>query len=312
MHMHKGDVTMRRLRLKPEGVALQHVRSATDNASFLEARHINPIKGRGVFAVSPFQRGDFVVEYRGEIIDSTESQARRKKYHPSQAVFMFDFYWQGKQWCMDASVENGSLGRLVNDDHVKPNCWMKKIVADGKPHLVLFALKNIERGDEIAYDYGGSDWPWRVDKNRKKKQVGSSDKTGVQDTNVVSPLILKVDGGHSANDAFIKRNKVRVESSDRTEVQYTAEVSPLILKVDGGHSTNDAFMNRDKERVESSDRTEGQDTAEVSPLILKVKKFPVNSLVEYTDSEVSSGPDLSSPQPDTVSDLPSSSIQIVW
>ncbi|XP_067311201.1 uncharacterized protein [Pseudorasbora parva] len=269
--MHKGDVTMRRLRLKPEGVALQHVRSATDNACFLEARHINPIKGRGVFAVSPFQRGDFVVEYRGEIIDSTESQARRKKYHPSQAVFMFDFYWQGKQWCIDASVENGSLGRLVNDDHVKPNCRMKKNVADGKPHLVLFALKNIERGDELTYDYGGSDWPWRVDKNRKKKQV---------------------------------------ESSDRTEVQDTAEVSPLILKVDGGRSTNDAFMNRDKERVESSDRTEVQDTADVSPLILKVKKFPVNSLVEYTDSEVSSGPDLSSPHPDTVSDLPSSSIQM--
>lgn len=39
---------------------------------------------------------------------------------------------------------------------------MKKIVADGKPHLVLFALQNIERGDELSYDYGGSDWPWRV------------------------------------------------------------------------------------------------------------------------------------------------------
>lgn len=38
----------------------------------------------------------------------------------------------------------------------------KKIVADRKPHLVLFALQNIERGDELTYDYGGSDWPWRV------------------------------------------------------------------------------------------------------------------------------------------------------
>lgn len=63
---------------------------------------------------------------------------------------------------IDAAVENGSLGRLVNDDHVNPNCRVKKIVADRKPHLVLFALQNIERGDELTYDYGGSDWPWRV------------------------------------------------------------------------------------------------------------------------------------------------------
>ena len=43
--------------------------------------------------------------------------------------------------------------------------------------------------------------------------------------------MLQVDGGRSTNDAFMNRDKERVESSDRTEVQDTAEVSPLILKV---------------------------------------------------------------------------------
>ncbi|ROJ30524.1 Gastrula zinc finger protein XlCGF8.2DB [Anabarilius grahami] len=118
----------------------------------------------------------------------------------------------------------------------------------------------------------------------------------------------QVDGGHSTNVAFEHSNRELVESSN-TRVQDTNEVSPSILKVDGGHSTNVAFEHSNRELVESSN-TRVQDTNQVSPSILKVTKKPMNSLVEYTDSdEVSSGPDFSSPQPDTVSDLPSSSIQ---
>ena len=33
---------------------------------------------------------------------------------------------------------------------------MKLIEADGKPHLCLFALKEIMAGTEITYDYGGN------------------------------------------------------------------------------------------------------------------------------------------------------------
>lgn len=62
---------------------------------------------------------------------------------------------------LDASEEDGSLGRLVNDNHKNPNCVMKKIIVDDKPHLCLFSLKKIEIGDEIDYNYGDSKWPWR-------------------------------------------------------------------------------------------------------------------------------------------------------
>lgn len=62
---------------------------------------------------------------------------------------------------IDASREDESLGRLVNDQHKGPNCRMKKIDVDGMPHLCLFAIKDINEGDEITYDYGGDDCPWR-------------------------------------------------------------------------------------------------------------------------------------------------------
>ncbi len=38
---------------------------------------------------------------------------------------------------------------------------MKTIRVDGEPHLCLFAVKDISPGEEIMYNYGDSDWPWR-------------------------------------------------------------------------------------------------------------------------------------------------------
>lgn len=62
---------------------------------------------------------------------------------------------------IDASDEDKSLGRLVNDDHRRPNCKMKTVEVEGIPHLSLFALRDIEPGEEITFDYGKADWPWR-------------------------------------------------------------------------------------------------------------------------------------------------------
>nr|XP_049588466.1 uncharacterized protein LOC125976693 isoform X16 [Syngnathus scovelli] len=83
-----------------------------------------------------------------------------KQYSEKESTFLFDFEWQNHYWCIDASTEDGSLGRLVNDNQKSPNCTMKKIVND-EPHLCLFAIKNIEMGTEIDYNYGDSKWPWR-------------------------------------------------------------------------------------------------------------------------------------------------------
>ncbi|KAI4889246.1 hypothetical protein NFI96_027659 [Prochilodus magdalenae] len=157
----KNRVTMPP-RISPLKDAINHVVSKTDKTFKLEVKYINTVKGRGVFAKSPICKGDFVVEYRGDIINDAESQRRRRLYHPSCAAFMFAFKWKGKTWCIDASREDGSFGRLVNDDHRRPNCRMKKIDVNGNAHLCLFALNHIEEGEEITYDYGGEDCPWRT------------------------------------------------------------------------------------------------------------------------------------------------------
>ena len=64
-------------------------------------------------------------------------------------------------YSIDAFKEDGSYGRLVNDNNKSPNCIMKKMIINNRQHLFLLAVRTIEVGTEIDYNYGDSKWPWR-------------------------------------------------------------------------------------------------------------------------------------------------------
>ncbi|XP_033933855.2 uncharacterized protein [Pseudochaenichthys georgianus] len=150
----------RRRRINPKDDATFYIDTGGDKAG-LDVQYINAIKGRGIFTSIPFQKGDFLIEYRGELISKKECARRLKLYPVALKVFMFDFHFDGKLWCVDAAKEDESLGRLVNDDHRNPTAKMRQLSVQGKPHLCLFADRDISPGEEITYNYGDSDWPWR-------------------------------------------------------------------------------------------------------------------------------------------------------
>ncbi|KAM9431823.1 uncharacterized protein Hap1MRO34_002964 isoform 2-T3 [Clarias gariepinus] len=153
---------MRRRSRKPSPLEeATHFSLKKEDQNGLEARFINEFKGRGVFSCTDFDKGDFLLEYRGDLISREECERRQRIYDDALKVFMFEFRFNGKFLCVDAALDDGSLGRLVNDDHLKPNCRMKTIRVDGNPHLCLFAIRSICPGEEISYDYGDSEWPWR-------------------------------------------------------------------------------------------------------------------------------------------------------
>ena len=56
--------------------------------------------------------------------------------------------------------------RFVNDSD-NPNAKMKIVMMYGLPKLCLFASETILKGDEIVYDYGVENLPWR----EKVKQI---------------------------------------------------------------------------------------------------------------------------------------------
>jgi len=121
----------------------------------LEIRDI-PEKNRGVVPTKKLSKGDFVVEYAGELIEHTTAEERENKYamDVSKGCYMYYFKTNGKHYCIDATVETGRYGRLVNHSRLHPNL-MTKVIMNGKsPRLILVAKHDIEPGTELLYDYG--------------------------------------------------------------------------------------------------------------------------------------------------------------
>lgn len=112
-------------------------------------------KGRGIVATRDFNRGDFVVEYSGELIDINEAKVRERLYAADEntGCYMYYFLFNNKQYCVDATAESKKMGRLVNHSR-QGNLITKTIVVDSVPRLILVAKRDIPRGEELLYDYG--------------------------------------------------------------------------------------------------------------------------------------------------------------
>lgn len=113
-------------------------------------------KGRGIKAVRDFSKGEFVVEYAGDLIDIGTAKDLEAKYSmdTSKGCYMYYFKHKGKQYCIDATGESGRFGRLLNHSRVTPNCMTKVIMLHEIPRLILVAKTDIVAGTELLYDYG--------------------------------------------------------------------------------------------------------------------------------------------------------------
>lgn len=98
--------------------------------------------GLGLFATAPIERGAFIVEYSGPRIPTREAHAREKT---ARARYMFEI---NSRWTVDGSVRS-NIGRYANHS-CRPNA--ESALRRGK--VILRAIKAIEPGEEITYDYG--------------------------------------------------------------------------------------------------------------------------------------------------------------
>ncbi|TNN68142.1 N-lysine methyltransferase KMT5A-A [Liparis tanakae] len=120
----------------------------------LEVQHIEG-KGRGVFSTRCFQKGEYVVEYHGDLLQITDAKSKEAEYaqNPSTGCYMYYFQYLSKTYCVDATRETGRKGRLIN--HSKTgNCQTKLHDINGDPHLILVASRDVDEGEELLYDYG--------------------------------------------------------------------------------------------------------------------------------------------------------------
>ncbi|XP_064082498.1 uncharacterized protein LOC135198645 isoform X2 [Macrobrachium nipponense] len=151
---------IRRSRRKPKTTLLQ------ERQKEIEERILNSCedglkvenfgaKGRGVITTRRFAKGEFVVEYIGDLIDMKEAKDREKLYaqDASKGCYNYYFTFQNQQYCIDATEETGYLGRLVNHSR-NGNLVPKAVEVNGRPHLILLAKTDLPCGTEILYDYG--------------------------------------------------------------------------------------------------------------------------------------------------------------
>ena len=104
------------------------------------------VHGKGVFALRPIARGETVIEYKGEVI--TWPQALRRHPHdPDDPHHTFYFHVDEKH-VIDAGV-GGNAARWINHA-CRPNCEADEV--DGR--VFIRALRAIEPGEELFYDYG--------------------------------------------------------------------------------------------------------------------------------------------------------------
>ena len=127
----------------------------SNNEGYLGVREFED-KGRGVVALRKFKEGEFVVEYRGELIDSQEVKFREMIYASANlsSSYLYFFEYQNQRMCIDATFESGLCGRLVNHSRSNANLKPRLLTIRNSPRLVFFAKKDIEINEELLYDYG--------------------------------------------------------------------------------------------------------------------------------------------------------------
>jgi uncharacterized protein len=98
--------------------------------------------GLGLFATKPIKKGTRIIRYFGPMLDCNkeEDDAIENKY-----LFQIT-----KRWTVDGSVRE-NVARYINHA-CKPNA--ESDVRPRKRKIFIRAIKNIEPGEEINYDYG--------------------------------------------------------------------------------------------------------------------------------------------------------------
>ena len=107
------------------------------------------IQGLGLYAARDLEKHQMIIEYVGEIIRPELTDIREKKYESqNRGVYMFRL---GDTKVLDATM-CGGMARYINHS-CDPNCFTDQVEVDRELHIIIFANRRIQRGEELSYDY---------------------------------------------------------------------------------------------------------------------------------------------------------------
>merc|ERR1711924_379968 len=101
----------------------------------------------GLFASEHIKEGTKIIEYIGELTRASLAD-KRENYYESNGMDSTYMFRVGRN-LIDATLRDGPA-RYINHS-CDPNCKPKQFVHDNK--IILYAIKDIEQGEELFYDY---------------------------------------------------------------------------------------------------------------------------------------------------------------
>jgi SET domain-containing protein len=94
--------------------------------------------GLGLFAARSFARGDFVIEYTGDLLPNDEADRKGGKY----------LFRVNSRWTIDGCGRE-NLSRYINHS-CRPNC----VAYTRGKRVIIYSRRKIDPGEELSYDYG--------------------------------------------------------------------------------------------------------------------------------------------------------------
>jgi hypothetical protein len=194
--------------------------------------------GLGLFATKPIKKGAKIVRYFGPLLDS-----KNEKHDGIENKYLFEL---NNRWTIDGSVRK-NIARYINHA-CKPNA--ESDVNARKRRVVIRAIKKIEPGEEINYDYGTDYFKAYLkpigckcdacEKKRKKKRAEAR----------AERLRLKEKAERKAKKKAEKlvnaKNTAKVKKEAKTEAKQTAKT--LNGSANGkhlnGHGRSKAAVNK--------------------------------------------------------------------
>ena len=144
--------------------------------------------GRGVFAKRSIDKNEFIAFYRGEAITEEEFN---KKCEENDIEYVF--YNQTWRTYIDGKNSTG-IARLINDcgNGRRPNI-VPRIHTDRqrKRHIKFIALTDIAKDEELVYNYGGSQLPWRTDNATKLPTLKQKPDSNAYSDTISMPELVK-------------------------------------------------------------------------------------------------------------------------
>ncbi|KAJ5672420.1 Histone-lysine N-methyltransferase [Penicillium longicatenatum] len=104
----------------------------------------------GLYAEEDISANDMIIEYVGEKVRQQVADMRERRYLKSGIGSSYLFRID-ENTVIDAT-KRGGIARFINHS-CTPNCTAKIIKVDGSKRIVIYALRDIERDEELTYDY---------------------------------------------------------------------------------------------------------------------------------------------------------------